>query len=107
MNINVRNPRIGAIGCGYWGKNLVRNLHQLESLSLVCDAPKQVVAWRRKSHQVYHVVNDATDVMNTDIDGIAIATPAETHFSLATQALLAGKDVFVEKPLTSGWRMRP
>ena len=97
--MNVHEPRIAVIGCGYWGKNLVRNMHQLDTLSLVCDTTE---AGRSKAQEIASgvpVVTDLSDVMTADVDGVVIATPAETHYALATQALLSGKDVFVEKPL--------
>ena len=97
--MNVHEPRIAVMGCGYWGKNLVRNMHQLGTLSQVCDTTE---AGRNKAQEIapgVPVVTDLSDVMTADVDGVVIATPAETHYALATQALLAGKDVFVEKPL--------
>jgi UDP-2-acetamido-3-amino-2,3-dideoxy-glucuronate N-acetyltransferase len=93
-------PRIALLGCGYWGKNLARNLHELDVLALVCDPSE---ASRATAGEIAPGVatsayfNDA--IQADDIDAIAIATPAETHFDLAVVALRAGKDVFVEKPL--------
>jgi predicted dehydrogenase len=91
---------VAVIGCGYWGKNLVRNFHQLGVLRIVCDLTAQgraaasVIA---PDAQIF----DALDAAATDptIDGVVIATPAETHHAIARQMLEAGKDVFVEKPL--------
>jgi predicted dehydrogenase len=92
--------RIALLGCGHWGKNLARNFHELGVLRLVCDpteaariAAKEIAAGVSTSSEF----NDA--LQSADIDAVAIATPAETHFELATAALNAGKDVFVEKPL--------
>jgi UDP-2-acetamido-3-amino-2,3-dideoxy-glucuronate N-acetyltransferase len=93
-------PRIACVGCGYWGRNLVRNFHQLGALAALCDdSPER----RRELQEQYPgvpVVADFEEILHDDgIDAVVIATPAETHASLARRALLAGKDVFVEKPL--------
>ena len=92
--------RIACIGGGYWGKNLVRNFNDLGVLSWVCevDAPARDSLGRahpgvKFTDSVEHVLDDP------ETSGVAIATPAETHGALVRQALLAGKDVFVEKPL--------
>jgi predicted dehydrogenase len=91
--------KIGVVGCGHWGKNLVRNFFQLGCLDAVCDATP---ANRERAAQIaprVSTVADVADLLTADIDGVVISTPAETHYALAMQALLAGKDVFVEKPL--------
>ena len=90
---------VAVVGCGYWGKNLVRNVIQLEALSLVCEADP---AGRARATEVaagVKVVEDIEQVLSSPVSGVVIATPAETHYRLARQALEAGKDVFVEKPL--------
>jgi predicted dehydrogenase len=94
-----RNETVAVLGCGYWGKNLVRNFAQLNALALVADATPE---GRETAAQIVPdlpIVADASDVFATGVKGVVIATPAETHFELASQALEAGKDVFVEKPL--------
>jgi UDP-2-acetamido-3-amino-2,3-dideoxy-glucuronate N-acetyltransferase len=92
--------KIGCVGAGYWGKNLVRNFTGLGVLSWVCDAdPVQrsrlatAYPGAKFTDTVGHILADP------EVAGVAIATPAETHGDLVRQALLAGKDVFVEKPL--------
>jgi len=88
------------IGCGYWGKNLVRNFDGLEALAMTCDA---TVAGRSLAAEMapeVEVVSSIDRVLATsEVAGVVIATPAETHYDFARQALEAGKDVFVEKPL--------
>lgn len=93
-------PRIAVIGCGYWGCNLVRNFHELGVLCAVADpAP----AGREQAAKIAPGVEVTGDVGmligRTDIDAVAVATPAITHFDTCLRALAAGKDVFVEKPL--------
>lgn len=91
---------VAVVGCGYWGKNLVRNLHQLGALGMVCDATPAGQATARALAPEAQVVMDVAEVLaNPGIAAVVITTPAETHFDLARQALEAGKDVFVEKPL--------
>lgn len=92
--------QVAVIGCGYWGKNLVRNFAELGVLNTVCDMTEQGRATARTLAPACKITARLDDVFgNRQIDGVVIATPAETHFSLVTQALQAGKDVFVEKPL--------
>jgi len=91
---------IAVIGCGYWGKNLVRNFHQLGALALVCDATAAGRATAASIAPGVAVVPDVESVLgHGEVSGVVIATPAETHYELARQALEAGHDVFVEKPL--------
>ncbi len=91
--------KVAVIGCGYWGKNLVRNLYALGALALVCDATATGRALAARLAPGVAVTDNAANVFASDVAGVVIATPAETHFDLARQALLADKDVFVEKPL--------
>jgi len=91
---------VALLGCGYWGKNLARNLHELGALQLVCDPAESgriAAAENAPGVATSSEFNDALE--SDDIKAVAIATPAETHFELAAAALNAGKDVFVEKPL--------
>lgn len=90
---------IAVIGCGYWGKNLVRNFSQLGVLRLVCDATPAGRATAAGLAPGARLVPDVAAVLESDVAGVVIATPAETHYPLVRQALEAGKDVFVEKPL--------
>jgi UDP-2-acetamido-3-amino-2,3-dideoxy-glucuronate N-acetyltransferase len=91
-------PHIAVIGCGYWGKNLVRNMAELGVLAAVADAHAANAAAMSRAHNV--PVREVADILaDPAITGIVIATPAATHAGLATRALEAGKHVFVEKPL--------
>ena len=91
---------IAVIGCGYWGKNLVRNFAELGVLHTICDASPSIL---EQFASRYPEVNTETDyhriLQNKETDGVVIATPAMYHYSMAKEALLSGKDVFVEKPL--------
>ena len=93
-------PSIAIIGSGYWGKNLVRNFHSLGTLKLVCDKNEAVLSDLKNQYSKIKTCLALTDVLSSDyIDGVVISTPAETHFNLVREALLAGKHVYVEKPL--------
>ncbi len=91
---------VAVIGAGYWGKNLVRNFHNLGSLKLVCDKNESLLADFKSHYTDIETCLALTDVLTReDIEGVVISTPAETHFNLARESLLAGKNVLVEKPL--------
>jgi UDP-2-acetamido-3-amino-2,3-dideoxy-glucuronate N-acetyltransferase len=94
-----RLPRIAVVGCGYWGKNLVRNFHDLGSLEAICDLDEGRLREAREAYKVLATQNFEDLLRNVEIQGIVIAAPAAQHFELAKRALHAGKDVFVEKPL--------
>lgn len=90
---------VAVIGSGYWGKNHVRNFHQLGALSLVCDATESGRATAAGIAPDVPIVGEMDQVFASDVKGVVIATPAETHYGVAKSALLSGKDVLVEKPL--------
>jgi predicted dehydrogenase len=93
-------PKIALVGCGYWGKNLCRNFHELGALFSVVDASKNGQITARSIVPYTQITDSIDDVLIDDqIQGVALATPAETHADLAIQAMQAGKDVFVEKPM--------
>lgn len=95
-----RKANVAHIGGGYWGKNIVRNLHELGVLKTICDKNEQSLKAYRKQYPDTECVQQVSDVIADEaIQAVTIATPAATHFSLAQEALQAGKDVFVEKPL--------
>ena len=93
-------PEIALVGCGYWGKNLCRNFQVLGALSKVVDATENGQATARSIAPNSIISDNFDDILGDDqIQGVALATPAETHAELAMQAMRAGKDVFVEKPM--------
>ena len=95
--------RFGEIGVGYWGGNLVRNLLQIPTteMCLVADLNPDRLAHVKGLYPSIETTNNYKDILDApDIDAVAIATPVETHFKLASEALAAGKHVFVEKPMT-------
>ena len=91
-------PKVAVIGCGYWGKNLVRNFAEIGALTAICDDNANTAQTIASQCQVA-ALDLETIVSAAGIDAVAIATPVKTHFDIAKKALLAGKHVFVEKPL--------
>ncbi|OQX07947.1 MAG: oxidoreductase [Desulfobulbaceae bacterium A2] len=91
---------IAVIGAGYWGKNLVRNFHALGALAMVVEPNSDIQERMKLEYPGTHVTDSYQNAMAEEkVRGVAIATPAETHGALIREAILAGKDVYVEKPL--------
>ena len=89
---------IAVVGCGYWGKNLVRNFSELEVLSSICDpdteiANKYAGQYNVKNSSFIEIINDV------NIKGVVLAVPAPLHAPMAIEAMNKGKHVFVEKPI--------
>lgn len=96
--------KVGVIGLGYWGPNLVRSFNSTPGLnvSMACDLHRPSLEKIARHHQGIKTTPDFRDITRgKDIDLVAIATPVSSHFELAKDALLNGKHVFVEKPFTS------
>ena len=91
---------IAVIGWGDWGKNLIRVFYESGLLSAVCDNDKNKIKATTKPHEGLDYYTDYKELLTQQkIQAVVIATPASTHFEIARDAILAGKDVFVEKPL--------
>jgi predicted dehydrogenase/acetyltransferase-like isoleucine patch superfamily enzyme len=91
-------PGVAVIGCGYWGQNLVRNFAELGALVAVCDLDPTRADEFAARHRV--PARSLTEILTDPaIANVVVATPAETHAAVAREALQAGKNVFVEKPL--------
>lgn len=96
----VAPPSIAVVGSGYWGKNLVRNFSALGALAAICDSQVETLRALGQQYPQARTVTSYEDVLrDSGVQAVAIATPAETHGALVREALLRGKDVFVEKPL--------
>jgi predicted dehydrogenase len=96
--------RIGVIGYGYWGPNVVRNLRSLDGceVSTVCDRSPGALKRVAQACPDVAITTDPYDLMmSPKIDAIAVVTPVNTHFELAKAALQHGKHVFIEKPFTA------
>lgn len=98
------NINIGVIGYGYWGPNIVRNFFATRdcTVKMVADGRQERLSLLSKIFPSIQGVKDGEEILNDkDIDAIVIATPVFTHFALAKRALLMGKHVLIEKPMTS------
>jgi len=96
--------KVGVIGYGYWGPNVVRNLHGSDSMQLEMVSDRVPAALQRvhKAYPGVKTCSDANEILKSpDIDAVAVITPVWTHYELAKAALENGKHVFVEKPFTS------
>jgi predicted dehydrogenase len=95
--------RIGVIGCGYWGPKLARNFRELSGseLAIVSDLNEDRLQEMKELYPEIAITRNYEDLINEDIDAVVIATPVNLHYPMAKMALLAGKHVFVEKPITS------
>ena len=94
--------KLGVIGCGYWGPNLIRNFRNTDGCEMViaCDKQADRLARVNKLFPGIETTDKHEDLLHSDLDAVAIATPVWTHYPLAKTFLEAGKHVFVEKPLT-------
>ena len=95
--------RVGVIGYGYWGPNIVRNFHAVDGfrMQMICDKSQESLQKVKKAYPAVHATLDATEVLESpEIDLVAVITPVWTHYELAKAALKNGKHVLVEKPFT-------
>ena len=95
---------MAVVGLGYWGPNLVRNLHEIDDAEVVtvCDLREDALAAISRRYPAVTVTTSYRDVLaDPDVDAVAIATPVSSHHQLASAALEAGKHAFVEKPLAA------
>jgi UDP-2-acetamido-3-amino-2,3-dideoxy-glucuronate N-acetyltransferase len=99
---NANPEKIAVIGCGNWGKNLVRNFDNLGFLYKICDLNPDTLGVLQKQYRHIQTTNRFDEVFNDpQVNGVVIATPSFTHYELAKNALLAGKHVYVEKPVAT------
>lgn len=94
--------RLGLIGLGTWGKNLLRNFSNLPECEVLvcCDQKKEQLKKIKNIYPKFKFVQNYKEVLeDKDIDAVVIATPPDSHFEIVYQAITFEKDVFVEKPL--------
>lgn len=95
---------IAVVGCGYWGKNLVRNFYKLGVLNAVVDANKNQIEKIKKDFPDLNYTDSLENVLeDKNIKGIVISTPASSHYELVKRSLVCGKNVFVEKPFAMSY----
>ena len=101
---SIPTPRIAVVGCGYWGKNLVRNFHAIGNLHAICEsnpAQRAAIAGQYPEIKAYERLEQVLE--DRAIDAAVLSTPAATHHTVGLKLLAAGKDLFVEKPLALEW----
>jgi UDP-2-acetamido-3-amino-2,3-dideoxy-glucuronate N-acetyltransferase len=94
-----KTPNVAVVGSGYWGRNLVRNFHELGVLGAVCDTQQKVLDEARQKYGVRTVRALDEIISDPTVDAVVIAAPAVLHYEFVKRTLLGNKDVFVEKPL--------
>jgi len=94
---------LGVIGCGYWGPKLIRNFYELPDchLTQICDLDESKLQPLQKQYPQVRITTRYSDLFQSEIDAVVIATPVKTHYGLVKEALLHRKHVFVEKPMTA------
>ncbi len=99
----MKNLRFGVIGWGYWGPKIARNLDSLSNakVTMVADLDGGRLAKAATDHPLAKLSRRSEAIFRSKVDGVVIATPVQTHYQLAREALLYGKHVLVEKPLTT------
>lgn len=100
----MRETSVGIVGCGYWGPLLVRNFVNLPNckVTAVCDANEARLKHVKGLYPSVSCVTDFNKLLSDfDLDAIVLATPVKSHYPLAKAGLLAGKHVFIEKPMAS------
>ena len=94
--------KIAVIGMGMWGKNIVRNFYNLNVLDTVCDLDDESLKSVREQFPGVKVTKDFHDIINNhSITAVAVVTPSHTHFKMVKAMLEAGKNVYVEKPIST------
>ena len=98
----MKEQKIAVIGFGMWGKNIVRNFYNLNVLDIVCDLDEEAHKVIQQQFPGVKVTKDFNDIINDEtITGVAVVTPSHTHFKIVKAMLEAGKNVYVEKPIST------
>lgn len=94
--------KIAVLGCGLWGRNIVRNFYNLNALGMVCDLDDDNITKVKEQYPGIKTTKDFHDILNSkEITGVVVVTPSHTHFKFVKAMLEAGKHVYVEKPIST------
>ncbi len=94
--------KIAVIGCGVWGRNIVRNFYNLNVLDTVCDFDDDNLKQVTEQYSGVKVTKDYSEILtNPEITAVAVVTPSHTHYKLVKAVLESGKNVYVEKPIST------
>ena len=98
----MNKQKVAVIGCGLWGRNIVRNFYNLEALHTVCDLDKENLKKIEEQYKGVHTTSDFNEVLNNpEITSVCVVTPSHTHFNLVKKVLESGRHVYVEKPIST------
>lgn len=98
----MRDQKIAVIGSGVWGRNIVRNFYNLNVLDTVCDIDEDNLKKVREDYKGVKTTKDFKEILsNPEITGVAVVTPSHTHYKIVKEMLMAGKHVYVEKPIST------
>ena len=98
----MKEQEIAVIGTGVWGRNIVRNFYNLNVLDVVCDLDESNLAKVREQYPGVKTTKDFNEIINNpEITAVAVVTPSHTHFKVVKAMLEAGKNVYVEKPIST------
>ena len=98
----MKEQRVAVIGMGMWGKNIVRNFYNLNAAEMVCDLDDESLNSVQEQFPGVRVTKDFHDIINDEtITAVAVVTPSHTHFKMVKAMLEAGKNVYVEKPIST------
>ena len=98
----MNKQKIAVLGCGLWGRNIVRNFYNLEVLDTVCDLDNENLEKVREQYKEVKTTSNFDEVLNNpDITAVAVVTPSHTHYNMVKKVLESGRHVYVEKPLST------
>ena len=98
----MNEQKIAVIGCGVWGRNIVRNFYNLGVLEIVCDIDEENLKKVTEQYPGVKVTRDFHEIINNpEITAVAVVTPSHTHYKMVHAMLDAGKNVYVEKPIST------
>ena len=98
----MQNQKVAVIGCGVWGRNIVRNFYNLNVLDTVCDIDDENLNKVTQEYKNVKVTKNFSEILNNpEITAVAVVTPSHTHYKLVNELLMAGKHVYVEKPIST------
>ncbi len=98
----MKQQKIAVIGCGVWGRNIVRNFYNLNVLDIVCDLDESNLQKVKELYPGVKTTKDFNEIINNpEITSVAVVTPSHTHYKVVKAMLEAGKNVYVEKPIST------
>ena len=98
----MRARNVAVIGCGIWGKNVVRNFYNLNALHTVCDLDEENRKNLMEQYPDVNIISDSNEIFNNpEIEAVAVVTPSHTHYKIVKKAIESGKHVYVEKPIST------